>query len=460
MTIPALPDAPALGDSPEVFNTKAFAFVAALDDWGTAANAVAAAVDADATAADADAATATTQAGIATTKANEAAASAVDANSAELGAQAAQTAAELAATNAAASYDAFDDRYLGAKSSDPSVDNDGGALIIGALYFNTTDQKMKVYATLGWKDAGSAVNGTARRQSFTATAGQTSFTVTDGYDANFADVYLNGVKLVNGVDVTVSSGTVVVLASGAAAGDSVDVIAYGTFEVANTYTQAQADAEFLRKAGEDGVTVSGGNLGVTGGNATVASGYGFVLASTPATGFFPDDTVIGAKIQTDGGLRFFTGGATERVRIDTSGRLTLPYQPSATAQKASFTQGGSGWNEVTSYGTIAHNTGSHFNATTGKFTCPVAGKYLVTASQRSVDSSTNDQVARLQIWKNGGQFHANDVWASNAPSLGNATRPSCSVTAIVDCAAGDNISFATYSGAVIFFHLASFTLLG
>jgi hypothetical protein len=255
MTIPALPDAPALGDSPEVFNTKAFAFVAALDDWGTAVNAVAAEVDADATAADADAATATTQAGIATTKASEAAASALDANSAELGAQAAQTAAELAATNAAASYDSFDDRYLGAKSSDPSVDNDGGALIIGALYFNTTDQKMKVYATLGWKDAGSAVNGSSRRQTFTATAGQTSFTVTDGYDANFADVYLNGVKLVNGTDVTVSSGTAVVLASGAAAGDVLDVVAYGAFEVADTYTQSQVDAFAVKLTGDQ--TIAG-----------------------------------------------------------------------------------------------------------------------------------------------------------------------------------------------------------
>lgn len=290
MTIPALPDAPALGDSPEVFNTKAFAFVAALDDWGTAANAVAAAVDADATAADADAATATTQAGIATTKANEAAASALDANSAELGAQAAQTAAELAATNAAASYDAFDDRYLGAKSSDPSVDNDGGALIIGALYFNTTDQKMKVYATLGWKDAGSAVNGTARRQSFTATAGQTSFTVTDGYDANFADVYLNGVKLVNGTDVTVTSGTAVVLASGAAAGDSVDVVAYGAFEVANTYTQGEVDAFAVKLTGDQ--TVAGVKtfssapvMGVTGLTGNIAAAR--ITSALNATGSAP-----------------------------------------------------------------------------------------------------------------------------------------------------------------------------
>jgi hypothetical protein len=119
MTIPALPDAPALGDSPEQFNTKAFAFVAALDDWGTAANAVAAAVDADAAAADADAATATTQAGIATTaagtattqagiattKASEAATSAnaadASADAANLSAIAADASADAAAASAA-----------------------------------------------------------------------------------------------------------------------------------------------------------------------------------------------------------------------------------------------------------------------------------------------------------------------------------------------------------------------
>jgi hypothetical protein len=42
-------------------------------------------------------------------------------------------------------YDQFDDRYLGAKSSDPATDNDGNALIDGALYWNTTDNRMKVY---------------------------------------------------------------------------------------------------------------------------------------------------------------------------------------------------------------------------------------------------------------------------------------------------------------------------
>ena len=58
----------------------------------------------------------------------------------------------MSATNAAASYDSFDDRYLGAKASDPSVDNDGDALIAGATYFNTTSDSMKVYSGSAWSD--------------------------------------------------------------------------------------------------------------------------------------------------------------------------------------------------------------------------------------------------------------------------------------------------------------------
>jgi phage-related tail fiber protein len=101
-----------------------------------------------------------------------------------------------------------------------------------------------------WKAAGSTVNGTTKRQTFTATSGQTTFSVTGGYDPGFVDVYLNGVKLVNGTGVNVSSGTNVVLSSGATAGQTVDVVAYGTFLVANTYTQAEADALLAAKANQ------------------------------------------------------------------------------------------------------------------------------------------------------------------------------------------------------------------
>ena len=65
-------------------------------------------------------------------------------------ASAAQIAAEAARDATLAAYDSFDDRYLGAKASDPSVDNDGNALVGGALYYNTTSQVMKLYTGSVW----------------------------------------------------------------------------------------------------------------------------------------------------------------------------------------------------------------------------------------------------------------------------------------------------------------------
>lgn len=58
--------------------------------------------------------------------------------------------ATAAAAAAAASYDSFDDRYLGAKASDPTVDNDGNALLAGAMYWNTTGSLLKMYSGVVW----------------------------------------------------------------------------------------------------------------------------------------------------------------------------------------------------------------------------------------------------------------------------------------------------------------------
>jgi len=78
------------------------------------------------------------------------AASAVDANNAKTAAQSAQTGAEAARDATLAAYDSFDDRYLGAKSSNPTVDNDGNALLAGSLYYNTTVPEMRVYTGSAW----------------------------------------------------------------------------------------------------------------------------------------------------------------------------------------------------------------------------------------------------------------------------------------------------------------------
>jgi len=64
---------------------------------------------------------------------------------------------------------------------------------------------------------------TQTRQTFTATASETTFN-TAGYTAGFVDVYMNGIHLVDGTDFTATNGSTVVLTSGAASGDVIDVV--------------------------------------------------------------------------------------------------------------------------------------------------------------------------------------------------------------------------------------------
>lgn len=82
--------------------------------------------------------------------AQAAATSASNASTSASSAASAQTAAEAARDQTLASFDSFDDRYLGAKTSDPSVDNDGNALVAGSLYFNSSSGIMKVYTGSTW----------------------------------------------------------------------------------------------------------------------------------------------------------------------------------------------------------------------------------------------------------------------------------------------------------------------
>lgn len=64
---------------------------------------------------------------------------------------------------------------------------------------------------------------TQTRQTFTATASQTTF-ATAGYTAGFVDVYMNGIHLVDGTDFSATNGSDVVLTTGAASGDVVEVV--------------------------------------------------------------------------------------------------------------------------------------------------------------------------------------------------------------------------------------------
>jgi len=329
--------------------------------WALIVDAASATTSALAAASSASAA-ATSESNAATSESN-AATSESNAATSEGNAATSESNAAASASSAATLYDNFDDRYLGAKATDPTLDNDGDALIDGALYFDTANNVMKVYdlGTTTWlrttptsgeqanidtvsgisanvttvagiaanvttvagnsanvttvagisanvttvatdianvntvatninsvnnfadsyvvsatepaspvegmlwfdtstdtmkvyngssfQNAGSSVNGTSERNVYTATSGQTSFAAT--YDAGFVDVYLNGVKLVDGTDFTATNGSSVVLAVGATTGDIVDIVAYGTFSLANVYTQAASDARYYTQTASD-----------------------------------------------------------------------------------------------------------------------------------------------------------------------------------------------------------------
>ena len=96
---------------------------------------------------------AASSASAASTSADAASTSASSASSAASAAASAKSAAEAARDQTLAVYDSFDDRYLGAKTSDPALDNDGNALTGGALYFNTVLGAMKVYTGSAWVSA-------------------------------------------------------------------------------------------------------------------------------------------------------------------------------------------------------------------------------------------------------------------------------------------------------------------
>ena len=93
---------------------------------------------------------AATSAAAAATSASNAATSASNASTSETNASTSASSAASSASAAAASYDSFDDRYLGSKSSVPTLDNDGNALLEGAFYWNSTSKQMFVWNGTAW----------------------------------------------------------------------------------------------------------------------------------------------------------------------------------------------------------------------------------------------------------------------------------------------------------------------
>jgi hypothetical protein len=149
----ATASANALSSQTAAANSATNAATASVNAATASANAATASANAATSASNAatSSANAATSATNAATSAANAATASANAATASANAAASASAAAASAASAATSFDDFDDRYLGQKSADPSLDNDGNALIVGALYFNTNSNVMKVYNGSTWQ---------------------------------------------------------------------------------------------------------------------------------------------------------------------------------------------------------------------------------------------------------------------------------------------------------------------
>ncbi|MAQ49064.1 MAG: hypothetical protein CL720_05045 [Chloroflexi bacterium] len=149
MTVPAitpLPTAPARTDAPATFNSRADAFLGAMySPFSTEMNASITAFNTDFT-------TVNTNATAAQTSATNAATSETNAGNSATAAATSETNAASSAASAEANWDLFDDTFLGSKSSDPTVNNDGDPLTTGSMYWNSTSNALRIYNGASWQN--------------------------------------------------------------------------------------------------------------------------------------------------------------------------------------------------------------------------------------------------------------------------------------------------------------------
>jgi hypothetical protein len=248
---------------------------------------------------------ATASAASATTSTNQATAAAGSATSAAT----AQAAAEAARDSALAAYDNFDDRYLGAKASNPVVDNDGNPLVAGALYFNTTSQDMRIYTGTAWVSA--YANGTTFLQ---LTGGTMTGNIT--FAGGQPTATTSGPNIVQLTDSTASTSTTT-----AATPNSVK-LAFDLATTANTTANAA-----LPKAGG---SISGNVDNTSTGYFDLPAGTTAQRPGSPNSGMIRFNSDLGqfegyngsAWSSVGGGA---TGGGSDTVFVETSNVVTQSY---------------------------------------------------------------------------------------------------------------------------------------
>ena len=211
------------------------------------------------------------------------------------------TAAADSAAAAATTYDNFDDRYLGSKSSAPSVDNDGDALITGAIYWNSSSNQMYAWTGSAWGSISSTAD--IYRFRYTAAGGETTISGADdngltlSYIPGKEQVYLNGVLLARTSDYTASSGSSITSLAALAASDIVEIITFTAFELADSIARSLFDAKGDLLVGTSADTPGKVPVGTNGQylQADSSTATGLTWATVPA----PEVTLAGVETLTN-----------------------------------------------------------------------------------------------------------------------------------------------------------------
>ena len=187
----------------------------------------------------------------------------------------------------------------------PATDNDNGALVAGMLYFNTTDNEMRICDGTNWIAASAAGTASLQEYKFVTTSGQVSSktysgTADVGGDLSYTQsniiVFLNGVQLKDTTDYAATNGTSIVLVTEPALSDELNVIAFNSFSVTNVEgttvksTGESGGTKFLREDG-DGTSswqtvtlatdfVSAASGGTFSGDVSLAAGVDLETSTT------------------------------------------------------------------------------------------------------------------------------------------------------------------------------------
>ena len=191
----------------------------------------------------------------------------------------------------------YNARYFGSSAVAPT------SASVGDLWFDTSVNTMKVYRTdSGWQPTTSSVSNAVRRAAITLTTSQSTFSG-GSYDIGNIDIYLNGVKLVARLDAntpndyTADDGTTFTLTTPAAAGDTLEVITYGTSPLLDVQTGAAGtDASYSLSEGK--LTIPRGDTGANGTDASVTTANVTAAGAAMLTGAtFTGDVTFNEKLE-------------------------------------------------------------------------------------------------------------------------------------------------------------------